>query len=387
MKNRIAVITGTRAEYGLLLPVIEGLQNSENFDLQLIVTGMHLSHIFGLTYQEIENDGFSIDGKVDMLGESDSPVDIADSVGKGILLFAKEFNRLRPDLVVVLGDRYEIFAAATAATVMGLPIAHIHGGESTEGLIDEALRHSITKMSHLHFVSLEKYRRRIIQLGEDPTRVFLVGSLGVENIERIDLIEKSELEKELNIRFRTRNLLITFHPVTLESKQIRHQMLEVFAALEKLRDTTLVFTMSNSDSGGREIISLIEQFALNNSNVYAFTSLGQKRYFSLINVVDAVVGNSSSGLIEVPTFKKATINIGDRQKGRIRASSVIDCLPERSSILNAIQASYKTEFQKTLQNTINPYKIPGTSENIINTLRSYPLDSLLKKKFFDLEIL
>ena len=387
MKNRIAVITGTRAEYGLLLPVIEGLQNSENFDLQLIVTGMHLSHIFGLTYQEIENDGFSIDGKVDMLGESDSPVDIADSVGKGILLFAKEFNRLRPDLVVVLGDRYEIFAAATAATVMGLPIAHIHGGESTEGLIDEALRHSITKMSHLHFVSLEKYRRRIIQLGEDPTRVFLVGSLGVENIERIDLIEKSELEKELNIRFRTRNLLITFHPVTLESKQIRHQMLEVFAALEKLRDTTLVFTMSNSDSGGREIISLIEQFALNNSNVYAFTSLGQKRYFSLINAVDAVVGNSSSGLIEVPTFKKATINIGDRQKGRIRASSVIDCLPERSSILNAIQASYKTEFQKTLQNTINPYKIPGTSENIINTLRSYPLDSLLKKKFFDLEIL
>jgi GDP/UDP-N,N'-diacetylbacillosamine 2-epimerase (hydrolysing) len=387
MKNRIAVITGTRAEYGLLLPVIEGLQNSGNFDLQLIVTGMHLSNIFGLTYQEIENDGFSIDGKVDMLGESDSPVDIADSVGKGILLFAKEFNRLRPDLVVVLGDRYEIFAAATAATVMGLPIAHIHGGESTEGLIDEALRHSITKMSHLHFVSLEKYRRRIIQLGEDPTRVFLVGSLGVENIERIDLIEKSELEKELNIRFRTRNLLITFHPVTLESKQIRHQMLEVFAALEKLRDTTLVFTMSNSDSGGREIISLIEQFALNNSNVYAFTSLGQKRYFSLINVVDAVVGNSSSGLIEVPTFKKATINIGDRQKGRIRASSVIDCLPERSSILNAIQASYKTEFQKTLQNTINPYKIPGTSENIINTLRSYPLDSLLKKKFFDLEIL
>jgi len=387
MKNRIAVITGTRAEYGLLLPVIQGLQNDEYFELQLIVTGMHLSHIFGLTYQEIENDGFSIDGKVEILGESDSPGDIADSLGKGISLFAKEFYRLKPDLVVVLGDRYEVFAAATAATVMGLPIAHIHGGESTEGLIDEALRHSITKMSLLHFVSLEKYKRRIIQLGEDPTRVFLVGSLGVENIERIDLIEKRELEKELNIKFRTRNLLITFHPVTLESKQIRHQMLEVFAALEKLHETTLVFTMPNSDSGGREIISLIEQFALNNSNVYAFTSLGQKKYFSLINAVDAVVGNSSSGLIEVPTFKKATINIGDRQKGRVRASSVIDCLPERNSILNAIQTSYKTEFQKTLQNIINPYEIPGTSENIINTLRSFPLDSLLKKKFFDLDIL
>ena len=382
--RKICVVTGTRAEYGLLRWVMEGIQNSPKLELQVIATGMHLSPEFGLTYREIEKDGFRIDRKVEMLLSSDTPVGIAKSMGLGIIGFADVFDELKPGLLLVLGDRFEIFAASSSAMIARIPIAHLHGGEATEGLIDEPIRHSVTKMSHLHFVATEEYQQRVIQLGEHPERVFHVGGLGIDNIHKLILLNKVELEKSLGFKFGRKNLMVTFHPVTLEIETVSEQMNELLGALEKLENFHIVFTMPNADTGGRILFKMIEDFVSKNPSSKAFTSLGQTRYLSCLNHVDGVIGNSSSGLAEAPTFKIGTINIGDRQRGRMKARSVIDCEPNEPAISSAIKKLYSSDFQNKLTTVKNPYGCGGASESIVNILNEVSLDGLLKKRFYNL---
>jgi len=385
MTRKICVITGTRAEYGLLRWVMQGIKDDPELRLQLIVTGMHLSPEFGLTYQAIEADGFEIDRKVEMLTSSDTPVGVAKSMGLGLIGFADALGQLKPDLLVVLGDRFEIFSAVAAALVARIPVAHLHGGELTEGLIDEAFRHSITKMSHLHFVAAEEYRQRVVQLGEQPDRVFLVGGLGIDNIKRLRLLGRPEFEESIDFKLGRKNLLITFHPVTLEQGTARVQMQELLAALSDLQDTHLIFTMPNADTDGRDLIGMVKDFAATHPHACAFTSLGQLRYLSAIAHVDGVVGNSSSGLAEVPSFKKGTVNIGDRQRGRLMAESVINCDPTRESILQAINRLYAPEFQQRVQQVKSPYGEGGASERVLQVIKHYPLEEGIKKTFYDVE--
>lgn len=384
MNRTICVITGTRAEYGLLRWVMQGVQDDPELTLQVVATGAHLSPEFGLTYREIEHDGFRIARKVEMLTSSDTPVGIAQSMGLGLIGFADALNELKPDVVVVLGDRFEIFAAVAAALVARIPVAHLHGGESTEGAFDEALRHSITKMSHLHFVAAEEYRRRVIQLGESPDRVFLVGGLGVDSIQRLPLLGRAELEAALDFKLRKNNLLVTFHPVTLEKSTAADQMAELLAALAELGDTGLIFTRPNADTDGRVLIRLIDQFVARHAHARAFASLGQLRYLSCLAQVDGVVGNSSSGLAEAPSFKKGTINIGDRQRGRLQAASVINCEPTRTSITAAINKLYSDDFQAGLSQVANPYGEGGASAKVVEILKHHAIDGITKKKFYDL---
>lgn len=383
MKRKICVITGARAEYGLLRWVMQGIQDDSGLTLQIIATGMHLSPEFGLTFREIEQDGFQIDRKVEMLTSSDTPVGIAKSMGLGLSGFADALNELHPDLIVVLGDRFEIFSAVSAALVARIPVAHVHGGETTEGSIDEALRHSITKMSHLHFVAAEEYRQRVIQLGEQPDRVFMVGGLGVDNIKRMKLLDREALEQSLGIQLGEKSLLVTFHPVTLETGTAADQMAALLAVLDGQHDTQLVFTMPNADTDGRVLKTMIEQFVAQHANSCAYTSLGQLRYLSCLAHVDGVVGNSSSGLLEAPSFQKGTINIGDRQRGRLQAASVINCEPTRESITTALKHLYSAGFHTGLRNVRNPYGEGGASEKILATLKSAALDGVLKKSFYN----
>jgi GDP/UDP-N,N'-diacetylbacillosamine 2-epimerase (hydrolysing) len=384
--RKICVVTGTRAEYGLLRWVMQGIKDDSELNLQIIVTGMHLSPEFGLTYREIEQDGFKISRKVEMLTSSDTSVGIAKSIGLGLIGFADALNDLRPDLIVVLGDRFEIFSAVAAALVARIPVAHLHGGETTEGAFDEAFRHSITKMSHLHFVATEEYRRRVVQLGEQPERVFLVGGLGIDSIKRLKLLSRAELESSLDFRLGQKCLLITFHPVTLETSTAEDQMEELLAALSELRDTQLVFTMPNADTDGRVLIKMVEQFVSQHNNARAYTSLGQLRYLSCISHIDGVVGNSSSGLLEVPSFKKGTINIGDRQRGRLQAASVINCEPTRQSITDAIGMLYSADFNASLNAICNPYGEGGASEKVVKTIKHCAIDGIAKKVFYDLPV-
>jgi len=384
MNRKICVITGTRAEYGLQRWVMQGIKDDAELTLQIIATGMHLSPEFGLTYREIEKDGFQIDRKVEMLTSSDTSVGIAKSMGLGMIGFADALNELKPDLIVVLGDRFEIFATVSAALVARIPVAHLHGGETTEGAFDEALRHSITKMSHLHFVAAEPYRQRVIQMGEQPDRVFLVGGLGIDNIKRLQLLDREALEVSLDFKLAKRNLLITFHPVTLETSTATEQMAELLAALDNLTDTNLIFTLPNADTDGRALIQSVHQFVATHANARAYTSLGQLRYLSCIAQVDGVVGNSSSGLAEVPSFRKGTINIGDRQRGRLQAASVINCIPNRESITTGLEQLYSINFQTSLSRLINPYGEGGASEKIVNTLKHYAITGIVKKTFYDL---
>jgi GDP/UDP-N,N'-diacetylbacillosamine 2-epimerase (hydrolysing) len=383
MNRKICVITGTRAEYGLLRWVMQGIKDDLDLTLQIIATGMHLSPEFGLTYQAIEQDGFQIDRKVEMLTSSDTSVGIVKSMGLGLIGFADALSELQPDLILVLGDRFEIFSAVSASMVIRIPVAHLHGGESTEGLIDEAIRHSITKMSHLHFVAAEVYRQRVIQLGEQPDRVFLVGGLGIDNIKRLQLLDRSALEDSLDFKFGPKNLLITYHPVTLETDTAEKQMGMLLAALAALKDTQLIFTMPNADTGGRTLIKMVEKFVAQHPNSRDYLSLGQLRYLSCIAQVDGVVGNSSSGLAEVPSFKKGTINIGDRQRGRLQAESVINCEPTCESIAAALAQLYSIDFKMRLHQVTNPYGEGGASEAIISTIKTVSLDGLLKKRFYD----
>ena len=384
MTRKICVVTGTRAEYGLLRWVMEGIQQEPGLELQLIATGMHLSPEFGLTYREIESDGFRIDQKVEMLLSSDTPVGLGKSMGLGLVGFSDALQRLEPHMLLVLGDRFEIFAAAAAAMVARIPIAHLHGGEATEGVIDEPIRHSITKMSHLHFVAAEEYRRRVIQLGEQPDCVFLVGGMGVDSIRRLELLNRRELEASLDFQLGTRSLLITFHPLTLEDSTSQAQMVELLAALGALEDTRLVFTLPNADTDGRVLFQLVEQFVSQHESAKAFTSLGQLRYLSCVSHVDGVVGNSSSGLAEVPSFRKGTINIGDRQRGRLKAESVIDCAPEREAIGASIAELYSSDFKAMLRTVQNPYGDGGASARVVEVLATAALDGIIKKRFHDL---
>jgi len=383
-KRKICVVTGSRAEYGLLRWVMEGIRDAEDLQLQLIVTGMHLSPEFGLTWREIEKDGFCIDRKVEMLLSSDTPSGLAKSMGLGLIGFSDALQQLQPDVLLLLGDRFEIFSAASAAMLARIPIAHLHGGELTEGAFDEAIRHSISKMSHLHFVAAQEYRNRVIQLGEHPDRVFLVGGLGIDAIRKLELLDREALQADLGFDFAEKNLLITFHPVTLEDSTSEMQMLELLEALQALQDTQLIFTMPNADTDGRVLIRMIEEFVSIHPNAHAYTSLGQLRYLSCVSQVDAVVGNSSSGLIEVPALGVGTVNIGDRQLGRLKASSVVDCAPDRQSIAAAIQQVYSLEFHSVLQNVDNPYGEGGASERIVRTIKDCSLENILKKNFYDL---
>jgi GDP/UDP-N,N'-diacetylbacillosamine 2-epimerase (hydrolysing) len=384
MTRKICVVTGSRADYGLLRLVMQGIKDDPELCLQVVVTGMHLSRAFGLTFKEIEADGFKIDLKVKTIGRSDMDLDIAKSMGKGISGCAEAFDKLKPDLIVVLGDRYEIFAAAAAAVVLRIPLAHLHGGETSTGAYDEAFRHSISKMSHLHFVATEEYRNRVIQLGENPDSVFLVGGLGVDALKKITLLTKKELEDSLQIEFLPKSLLITFHPVTLEDETSEMQTRALLLALSKLKNTTLIFTMPNADNGSHIVIKLIQEFVKENDDAFAFVSLGQQRYLSCVAHVDGVIGNSSSGLTEVPSFKKGTINIGSRQDGRLQASSVINCLPEEGEISGALESLFSNDFQSALKGVSNPYGEGGASIKIVNALKNSNLEGIIQKAFYDL---
>jgi len=385
-KRRVCVVTGTRAEYGLLYWLMKEIENDNDLELQLIVTGMHLSPEFGLTYKEIEKN-FKIDKKIEMLLSSDTSIGISKSMGLAQISFAEAYEDLYPDIVIVLGDRYEIFSAVSAAMIARIHIAHLHGGETTEGAFDESIRHSITKMSHIHFTATDEYKNRVIQLGEHPDRVFNIGGMGIENIKRLKLLNKKEFEKSINFKLNKKNIIVTFHPVTLEHSTAKKQFRELLKAIDELTDTHIIFTKSNSDTDGRVINNMIDKYVSKNvDKSISFTSLGQLRYLSALQYVDAMVGNSSSGITEAPSFKIATINIGDRQKGRIMAKSIINTKAKKENILNALNKAYSNEFKEILQTSISPYGDGCASKKIINILKKIDLNNILKKSFYNIGI-
>ena len=386
--KRIGIMTGTRAEYGLLKPLMQEINKDNDLELYLIVSGMHLSPEFGMTYQEIEEDGFEINAKVEMLLSSDSPAGISKSIGLGVIGFADEFQRADLDMLILLGDRYEALSAAICAMVMRIPIAHLHGGELTEGAIDEGIRHSITKMSYLHFTSTEEYRRRVIQLGENPERVFCVGAIGVENIKKINLMTKEELERSIHFEIDENTVIVTYHPVTLENNTVEEQFLNLLEVLDRNPKIRMIFTKANADTNGRIVNELIDKYAAQNSErACAFMSLGQKRYLSALKYCRIVIGNSSSGIIEAPSFGKPIINIGDRQKGRICADSVINCGYTQQEIQQAMETALTEEFENKARNCRNPYEKENTAANIISVIKDYLLNDKikLKKGFYDIK--
>lgn len=370
MGNKICVITGSRAEYGLLKGLMKSILEDQEIVLQLICTNMHLSTEFGLTYREIEVDGFTIDRKVEMLLASDTASGTAKSMGLAAIGFADAFTELKPDMLVLLGDRYEILTAASVGLIFNIPIAHIHGGEITEGAYDNSIRHAVSKMSNLHFTSTEEYRKRVLQLGEEPQTVFNVGALGVENISKIKLMDREEFENSIGFKLRSQNLIITFHPVTLDNESSIHQVDSLLQALGEFPEVGLILTYPNSDSEGREIIKRLKEFVKDNGErAVVFESLGQLRYFSALQYVDAVVGNSSSGVIEVPSFNIPTLNIGNRQYGRIAANSVINCSTDTHDIQSKLAQILKSPGRKN--KVENPYYKSGTAQNIIKELKLF----------------
>lgn len=385
--RKICVVTGSRAEYGILKPFMAEVKNDAALDLQLIVTGMHLSPEFNLTYREIEEDGFIINEKIDTLLGSDTPIGISKSMGLTIMGFSEAYERLKPDLIVVLGDRFEIFSAVVPALICKIPVAHIAGGEVTEGAFDDALRHSITKMSHLHFVAMEEYRERVIQLGENPAAVFNVGAPGIDAIKSADLLSRKDLEKDLKIRFNKHNFLVVFHPATLNGNDApKDQLRQLLGVIDELEDTNIIFIKSNADTNGRAINQMIDKYVTANpEKAAAFVSLGHLKYLSVLRTVDAIIGNSSSGISEAPSLKVATVNIGDRQKGRVRAESIIDCDPTRISIEQGLQRLYSKEFQKKLKTVRNPYDNGEAAKKIKEIIKEYDLKNICTKKFFNMK--
>jgi GDP/UDP-N,N'-diacetylbacillosamine 2-epimerase (hydrolysing) len=382
--RKICVVTGSRAEFGLLYWLLKGLQSTDELLLQICVTGMHLSPEFGLTYKDIESSGFMINEKVEMLISSDTNIAITQSIGIGTIGMAGALSRLNPDIIVILGDRYEMLSVAIAALNLKIPIAHCHGGETSEGVVDEAIRHSITKMSHIHFTSTESHRKRVIQLGENPARVFNVGALGIDNINKLPLLSRGDFESAIGFKLKSKNILITFHPVTLENNTSEYQFNNLLICLDKQKDTGLLFTKPNADVDGRIISSMIDEYVNNNkSHSISFVSLGQLRYLSALQYVDLVIGNSSSGIIEVPSFGIPTVNIGDRQKGRLRATSVIDCGNSIIEIDEAISKAQNPGFRNSIRNNPNPYGNGNSSEKIIEVLKTVSLNDILKKSFYD----
>lgn len=383
--RKICVVTGSRAEYGLLRWLLEEIRGDAELELQLAVTGMHLSPEFGLTVGEIEADGFPIAARVEMLLSSDTPVGIAKSVALGVAGFADAFARLRPDIVVVLGDRFEIFAAAQAAMLARLPIAHIHGGELTEGAIDDALRHALTKMSHLHFVAAEPYRRRVLQMGEAPERVFCFGSPGLDGVKRAPLLDREALAASLGMALGKQNFLVTFHSATLGKVPDEEALEALLAALDGFPEARLFFTHANADAKGRAINERIERYVARQAGrAAAFPSLGRTRYMSLLACADLVIGNSSSGLIEAPLLRTSTVNIGPRQEGRLRAPSVIDCGEDAASIRAAIEKALSPAHREIAGRGESPYGQGDSSARIKDVLKQHPLPGLIVKRFQDL---
>jgi len=385
MKKKIAVVTATRAEYGLLKPIIMALKNVEEFETELVVTGAHLSPEFGFTYREVQEDDININKKIEILLSSDTSVGISKSMGLAMISFAEYFEESRPDILLVLGDRYETLAVCCAAMNARIPIAHLYGGETTEGAVDEAIRHSITKMSYLHFTATEQYRKRVIQLGEHPDRVFTVGAVGVENAMATQCLSKEELEKSIHFSLDKPYAVVTFHPVTLEGKSAQMQFGEILKALKKHTELKYIFTKANADADGRIINKMIDDYVMQNSDTVCFESLGSLRYLSAIKYAAMVIGNSSSGLIEVPSFKIPTINIGDRQKGRIQADSVINCSTKEKEIVNAIELAASKSFRDSIASVRNPYGNGNTSLKVVSILQEFLETGKinLKKSFYD----
>lgn len=377
--RKIAVVTGSRAEYGLLYWVLKDLQSRSDVELQLIVTGMHLASEFGLTVSEIERDGLPISRRVDMLVSGDMPTSTAKSVALGLLGISDALEQLAPDVILVLGDRFEMLAAVQAAMFHNIPIAHIAGGDTTEGAFDEAIRHAITKMSHLHLVTTESSARRVRQMGEDPARIRIVGSPGLDHLKRQRLLERAALEASLGAPLGRRNLLVTFHPVTLEPGEGLRQQQELLSVLATMdADSVCWFTLPNADTGGRALAADLRAWAAGRANAHVFASLGQLRYLSLMSQVDIVIGNSSSGLYEAPSLKRPTVNIGDRQRGRLAAPSVLHCEPDAASIAAALDRAWTLDCA----GVVNPYGDGQSSGRIVQALLELPLgEALLKKQF------
>lgn len=383
--KKICVFTGTRAEYGLLRPLIDEIRKDSDLELQLVVTGMHLSTEFGLTYQIIEKDGYNIDEKVEMVLSSDTPAAICKSMGLGLIGFGEALNRLKPDFLVLLGDRFETLTGAITCLISRIPVAHIQGGELTFGATDDAMRHSITKMSMLHFTYTEAYRKRVIQLGEDPSTVFNVGGLNTEVINRMKYLTRDKLEKKINFKLGNNSCLVTFHPVTLEKNTAGMQFQELLLVLTSYPELNIIFTKTNADAEGRVINSLIDDFVNHNpTRSIAFTSMGQLLYLSAMNQVQVVIGNSSSGIIETPSFKLPTVNIGDREDGRLRADNIIDCGTTSKEISDALNKALSLEFAASLRYMINPYEKENTSKNIKDIIKNFDPKNKLKKVFYDI---
>lgn len=386
-KRKICIVTGSRADYGLLYWLMKEIQDDRDLQLQIVVTGMHLSPEFGLTYKVIEEDGFTIDAKVEMLLSSDTPVGIAKSMGVGVIGFADALDRLRPDILALLGDRFEILAVAQAAMVARIPMAHIHGGEATEGLIDEAIRHAVTKMAHFHFVAAEPYRKRVIQMGEHPERVYNFGAVGLDNIHYLTLLDRHGLERSLDFILRTPVFLVTYHPVTLSSKGADVPMRELLKALDNFLHSTIIFTKTNSDTDGRVLGRMVDEYVEKNSGrAKAFVTLGQVRYLSVLKEAAVVIGNSSSGIIEAPALDKPTVNLGERQQGRLKPPSVIDCAEWEEDIVAAINKALSPEFIQSVEGMVSPYGVGGASAKIKEVLKKVSLEGVLIKVFRDMPV-
>ncbi len=387
MKKKICILTATRAEYGLLKPLIKKLLLVDEFDVKLVTTGAHLSPEFGLTYKEIESDGTVIDEKIEILLSADTPAAISKSMGLAMISFADYFARTKPDMLIVLGDRYETLAVVMVAVNQRIPIAHLYGGDVTEGAVDDAIRHAISKLSYLHFASIAEYRNRVIQLGEHPDRVYAVGLLGIENALNESLMSKEELSESLNLDLSKPYAVATFHPVTLEENSAEKQIIELLNACEKRKEINFIFTKANADTDGRVINQLLDKVALKSDNIFVYSSLGMVRYLSSLRYAEFVIGNSSSGLMEAPSFKIPTINIGDRQKGRLRAKSVIDCEPGEQCIIEAIDLALSSTFIAKLLDIKNPYGDGNTSDKIVAVMKDYLLNDKidLKKSFYDMK--
>jgi len=385
-KRKICIVTGSRAEYGLLYWMMKEIGEDPELELQIIVTGSHLSPEFGLSYKKIEDDGFIINEKLEILLSSDTATGMAKSLGLSVIGFADAIQRLQPDMLVILGDRYEIMAAAQVAMLLRIPISHISGGESTEGVVDEAIRHSITKMSHLHFVAADIYRKRVIQLGEEPKRVFNYGDPGLDNIRKLSLLSRDELERQINFKFAELNFLVSYHPVTLDVNSMEDRTLELLTALDNYPEAHIIMTGSNADTGGRTISRLMKEYAHAREERAFFTaSLGQLCYLSAMQNCQLVIGNSSSGIVEAPAMKTASINIGDRQKGRLKAASIIDCNENYQEIIRAIDLGLSTKFQEQLTRVKSLYGDCDASRRIKEQLKHVDLEGILGKKFYDYE--
>ena len=381
---KTCIITSSRADFGLLKNLIFKIKKNKNFILKIVASGAHFSKKYGYTYDEIKENKIKIYRKIICKFHSDDSGGISQVMSKCIIESSRIFKTFRPNLVIVVGDRYEILASAISAHLCRIPIAHIHGGEVTQGVIDDAFRHSITKMSHIHFVANAIYKKRVVQLGENPKNVYVVGGLGVDSISKTNLLTKHQLEKKFDFKFNTLNFLVNFHPETLNKNLAKKQIKELLSAFSKLKNTNLIFTMPGADLENQVVTKLIKKFTLKNKNAYFFKSLGQINYFSFLKQVDGMIGNSSSGILEMPYFKKGTINIGNRQTGRLMAKSVINVKIKKNKIISAIKKLLSNSFQKSIKNSINPYGKPGASNKIVEILKKIKTEQVINKVFFDI---